>query len=108
MHKLVSGLVALFASLSLLLTFGASPATAVAGDAGYSRYVTTKEFRNVKRGMTLSKVNAIFDIKGKTSYQGYGFKSREYRTRSKWGFVFIDFERRHGAWVLMSKSAYWG
>ncbi len=96
-------------------------ASAVTGDAGYSRYVTHQEFRNVRKGMSMARVHQTFDIKGKqTAYFGgykcgtyYGFcpsQDRDYRTKSRWGSVTVTYAWKPSTrtWVLDSKYAFWG
>ncbi|MDQ4085608.1 MAG: hypothetical protein M3165_07275 [Actinomycetota bacterium] len=63
--------------------------------------------------MSIRRVHRIFDIRGRqTSYYDGEYipdsQSREYRTRSRWGSVNVDFERRRGTWRLSGKYAYWG
>lgn len=75
--------------------------------------VTQAEFRRISHGMTISRVHRIFDTSGKQTYFYDGTfipdsQGREYNTRSRWGYVSVDFEKRRGAWRVDSKSAYWG
>jgi hypothetical protein len=110
-----------FASLISVLALAAglffvSPTPAHADTRGY---VSKSEFRRVHKGMKIKRVHRIFDTRGRQTayYDGYkcGTKygwcpeqDREYRTRSKWGYVDIGFKRVRGAWRLSSKHAYWG
>jgi hypothetical protein len=79
-------------------------------------YVTKAEFRQVTRGMKITRVHRIFDVKGRQTiyspaYPSIGIaaeQTREYRTKSSWGFVDIDYKRKDGTWVVVRKSAYWG
>jgi hypothetical protein len=83
--------------------------TATPAEAGGSPCVTRTEFRNVSRGMTLARVVRIFDSRGRTTFQMSGYKQKEWNTcTSRYGFVFVDFERRNGAFRVDSKTAYWG
>ena len=46
-----------------------------------------------------------------SQYNGYYYDSQSRGARvcnSRWGFVFLSFEREGGAWRVSSKSAYWG
>lgn len=42
--------------------------------------------------MTNDRVHQIFDTRGRTVYQGYGYTDREYRTPNEYGFVFVSNE----------------
>jgi hypothetical protein len=81
-------------------------------------YVSKTEFRRVHKGMGIKRVHRIFDVRGKQTayYDGYkcgtrygwcAEQDREYRTRGKWGYVSIDYVRKHGRWVVTSKHALW-
>ena len=96
-------LIALATSIALL-----APVAVAAPASASEAYVTKAEFKQVKKGMPLAKVHRIFDTKGKQSFIGYGYQSREYKTASEYGFVMIDFKKRNGVWRLQSKSAFWG
>jgi hypothetical protein len=104
----------LLTSLSLAVglaapTVALTAITTTPADAGGSPCVTRTEFRNVSRGMTEARVIRIFDSRGRTTYQGYGYKSKEWNAcNSRYGFVVVDFERRSGAFRVMGKAAYWG
>ncbi len=101
------------ASLSLV----AAPAVSAA-----EAYVTKAEFHAVSKGMNKDRVHRIFDVAGKQTwfYSGSSYcswkdlwacpeQSREYRTKSKWGAVNVDYRRNpDGNWVVTSKYAYWG
>lgn len=85
------------------------------GVADTPNYVSKGEFKKVHKGMKMAHVHNIFDIKGKqTSYasgeRGWwpATQTREYRTKSKWGSVEIDYKKVKGAWRVDSKYAYWG
>jgi hypothetical protein len=114
-RKFVIALAALAASLSLV----AQATSASAAEP----YVTKKEFRKVTKGMRIDRVHAIFDVNGKQTWyysaidaqlcsQGKIWacaeQSREYRTRSRWDSVDVDFYKRNGVWRVESKYAYWG
>lgn len=81
-------------------------------------YVTKAEVEQVSKGMPLTKVHRIFDTKAtQTSYMsGYSSKclkvpatqSRDYKTKSKWGFVTVDYKKVKGTWKVDSKHAYLG
>ena len=57
--------------------------------------VSQKEFRQVKKRMTITKVHSIFDTKGKRDSitRGYGQKieMRSYNACTRYGFVSIMF-----------------
>lgn len=111
-------LVALATSFALL----APVAVASPAQAADNPYVTKWEFRKVRPGMTMARVRRIFDIPGKQTwfYSAIGRctradlwlcaeQSRDYRTRSRWGSVTIDYIRYPGGvWRVDTKSAYWG
>jgi hypothetical protein len=107
MKKLVTSLAltaTLAAPTAVLTALNASPA-----DAGGSACATRTEFRNVHRGMTEGRVTRIFDSRGRVSFQGSGYKSKEWNTcTSQYGFVWVDFERRNGAFRVTTKTAFWG
>lgn len=79
-------------------------------------YVTQAEFRQVTKGMRLKRVHLIFDISGKQTmyfpaYPSLGMpaeQTREYRVKSEWGSVDVDYKRKDGVWVVIRKTAYWG
>jgi hypothetical protein len=106
---------------ALILTLGLSIAAAPQASAAKAdRYVTKAEFRQAKKGMPMKRVHRIFDISGKQTIYldgfecgtSYGFcptQTREYRTKSKYGTVYVDFERKPGkGWVVTGKMAFWG
>lgn len=99
-----------FAAALVATAFIASGAVAVTAPpaAASKGTVTQPEFRKAKKGMTNDRVHQIFNTRGKTTFQGYGYMDREYKTRNRYGFVFVSYERRNGDWKLISKSAYWG
>lgn len=99
--------------------FVAAPAS-----ADTPTYVSKAEFQRISKGMTMRRVNSILDIAGKQTWYyheiDWGWcddgdliwcaeQSRDYRVRSRWGSVTIDFARSHDrGWVVTGKSAYWG
>jgi hypothetical protein len=84
-------------------------ATAPAASADTLGCVTRTEYSKISKGDTIRKVTRVFDTKGKQTYVGYGYQSRDYRVcGSRYGFVNIDYDRRNGLWYVDSKSAYWG
>lgn len=103
MKRIVSSLAA-----SAFLAVGVV-AGAPAASADTEGCVTKTEFSKISRGDTIRKVTRVFDTKGKQTYIGYGYQSRDYRVcGSRYGFVNIDYDRRNGLWYVESKSAYWG
>jgi hypothetical protein len=95
----------------------AAPAAVIAAPAQASEpYVTKAEFRQVSKGMTMARVHRIFDVSGTQSYYESAYpslgipaeQSREYRTKSSWGSVDIDYVRRDGVWYVKRKDAFWG
>jgi hypothetical protein len=117
MKKLLAAL--LIAAGMALPAVVASPA-----NADTPNYVSKVEFQRIAQGMKMSRVHAIFDVNGKQTwyYQqlDWGYcedgdlfwcaeQSRDYRVKSKWGSVTVDFARSHDrGWVVTGKSAYWG
>jgi hypothetical protein len=111
---------------ALLVAAGmAAPAVVAApANADTPTYVSKPEFQRISKGMTMSRVNSIADIKGKQTWfyheidwawceDGDLFwcaeQTRDYRVRSRWGSVTIDFARSHNrGWVVTGKSVYWG
>jgi hypothetical protein len=83
-------------------------------------YVTKAEFKQVRKGMPIKKVQKIFDIPGKQSLYFDGYQcgtsfgwcpeqTRDYRTKKKYGSVSVTFVKKPGrGWVLDSKMAFWG
>jgi Ni/Co efflux regulator RcnB len=113
MKKLILGLVAT-TIVAAPLALATTPAEAALGD---NHVITKTEFRAVKKGMSITRVNNIVDYQGSQSYYDGGYpgaygwpasQSREYRQAgSKYGSAYIDFERHNGVWKVDSKSAYW-
>lgn len=111
---------------ALLVAAGMAGPVVVAAPASADTptYVSQYEFRRVAKGMTMQRVNAIFDIKGQQTWYyheiDWGWchdgdlfwcaeQTRDYRTKSRWGSVSVDFARSHDrGWVVTGKSAYWG
>lgn len=101
-------------ALSLILTLGITSAglavTAPAASADTPGCVSRAEFRRVEKTMQIARVHRIFDTSGKQTSVGFGYQSREYKACSdpKYGFVYVDYQRRDGTWRVTSKYAYWG
>ena len=100
MKKLV---LALVCALALL-----APVSVAAPAQAAEAYVTKVEFKKVTKGMSITRVHKILDTKGKQSWVGFGYQSREYKTGSQFGFVMIDYKKRNGVWRLDAKTAFWG
>jgi hypothetical protein len=113
--SVIAAVAALVASLGMV-----SQATSA---SAAEHYVTKKEFHRVSKGMKMPRVHAIFDTRGKqvSFYSAIDAKlcskgkiwacaeqDREYRTKSRWGYVDIDYYKRNGIWRVGSRSAYWG
>jgi hypothetical protein len=104
------------AALTAVVLSGPTIALTATPAQAAESYVTKAEFRKVKRGMPVKRVHRIFDVDGKQTmyfpaYPSLGIpaeQSREYRVRSKWGYVSVDFKRKDGRWVMARKHAYWG
>lgn len=86
---------------SLAVGFAAPlPAAHAAGD----RCATKSEFRQVKIGMTKSKVKQVIGYAGKKFFDFDQYESREYRAcSSKSGFVWVSYEygkvtEKHATW----------
>ena len=97
------------ASVLALSALTLVPASAHADTPGC---VTRAEYRQVTKGMTKTRVDGIFDLKGHrevVSYSGgYGSEIRSYKTCSLYSVVSMAFEKRPGgAWRLAAKSAVW-
>lgn len=103
----------------VFVTFNAAPGRPhrLASKRMATLFVTKPEFRKVERGMRMQRVHHIFDVRGKQTYFDGGYagrygwppgQSREYRTKSTWGWVSLDFKKRNGVWRLTGKYAYWG
>lgn len=91
----------------------ATPALA----AGSPTFVSQGEFNQIRNGMAMKQVHRIFEVPGKqTSYDSgypgkYGWpatRSRDYRVKSKWGSVTVNYNKVNGTWKVTGKSAYWG
>ena len=77
-------------------------------------WVTGREYRAAKRGMTQRRVQAIFDTKGQITLQGgmHPGQSRHYRMKRNSGAarrcVAIDWGHWNGAWRIQGKSRPFG
>lgn len=114
----VKSLVVSLATALAVLSPGALSVPAHAAES----YVTKAEFKRAEIGMKKARVHKIFDIKGKQLYYSSASEwcsradlwacatqTREYRTKSKWGYVSIYYTQYpNGIWRLDSKHAYWG
>jgi hypothetical protein len=108
-----------FSSLSVLaVVLGATVVAPTAALADTPGYVSRTEFRHIHKGMGIARVHHIFDTAGKQTayYDGYrcgtrfGWcpeQDREYKIRSRWGYVSIDYVKRHGRWQVKSRHALW-
>lgn len=101
MHKIV-------VAFATVLTFLVGPVITASSANATEPWVTRTEYRKVVKGMRIARVHRIFDTNGTQYFHMSGYQSREYRTRSEYGFVYVDYRRRNGFWVVTSKSAYWG
>ena len=104
------------------LALAAPVVVAPPAQAADNPYVTKWEFRHAKKKMSMKRVHRIFDIKGRQTYfisgsQWCSFEdlwacpsqSRDYRTKSRWGTVTVDYIKYPGGvWRLDSKYAFWG
>lgn len=104
------------------LALAAPVVVAPPAQAADNPWVTKWEFRHVKKGMTKNRVQRIFDIRGRQTWfssssewcswqdlWACASQSRDYRTRSRWGSVTVDYIRNpNGIWRVDSKYAYWG
>ena len=115
MNRLTRILLATLTGLGLLFGLVAVGAPAAVA-AKPTPYVTKAEFKQVRRGMTMNKVHRIFDVTGKqTSYMsGYPGKwgwpatqSREYKAKSKFSYVSVDYKKVNGTWKVTGKTAFW-
>jgi hypothetical protein len=95
------------ASLALL---GVGAEVAMADTPGC---VTRTEFRNVEKGMRIGRVHDRFDTNGRQDYYwsatsySPAAQGRHYNACTRYGTVYVDYERRNGVWKVTSKSAYW-
>lgn len=81
------------------------------------RCVSKAEFRSVRDGWSISRVHNRFDIKGQQDWYTDGYddpdygwpdaQGRSYRACTRYGTVYVDYERIGGEWRVSSKSAYW-
>ena len=124
MRKIILGLLAVLALVGAVTTVSA-PAQAAGRQT-----VNRTEFAAIHKGMKMTRVHAIFADPGYTKYAGRqesyydeidadwcyegdtwacAEQDREYRVRSSWGYVDVDYYRdAYGTWRVASKHAYWG
>jgi hypothetical protein len=113
MRKTIFGLVAATA-VAVPLVATAAPANAGLGD---NRCITKAEFRNVTKGMSITRAHNIIDYPGTQSYFDSGYpgpygwpasQSRDYRQcGTSYGSAYIDYEKHSGVWKVDSKTAFW-
>ncbi len=64
--------------------------------------VTRAEYKSVHRHYSQLRVRHIFDTPGKLSYQSGSYKTREYNTCTKYGYVAVSY--RHGRVISKTGS----
>jgi len=124
MKKLIIGLLAALALAAVFIGVS-SPA-----EAAGRQTVNRTEFGAIHKGMKMTRVHAIFADPGHAAYRGVqesyydeidsdwcyegdtwacAEQDREYKVRSSWGYVDVDYYRdAYGTWRVSSKHAYWG
>ena len=70
--------------------------------------VTVREYRRVQDGMTLRRVDSIFDTFGRLESQGGGYMSREYNpcAGDRYSYVYVSYAYYNGAWRVYYKTIY--
>ncbi len=95
------------AAAAPLCALGLTAVVAVPASAASPSCVEKKEFRQVERGMSKARVANIFDIGGRQtsvySISGTRYESRSYRSCTRYGSVYIDFEDGR----VSSRMAFW-
>ncbi|WP_134741050.1 hypothetical protein [Nocardioides sp. 503] len=103
-------------STALASTAALAPAGSAAADGPSERAakgcVSKKEYRKLKKGMTIAKVRRVTGTNGKqvNKYPLPGGKfvvGRAYKACTKRGAVGISFTNQTGAYKLASKAAAW-
>jgi hypothetical protein len=104
--------------LAILAAMAAATSIGVVAPASADtpRCVSRAEFRAVKDGWSITRVYNRFDVTGSQDWYQAGDREydwpatqgRSYRACTRYGTVFVDFERYPGdVWRVTSKSAYW-
>ena len=82
------------------------PVTVVGAAQAAEACVTGSEFRAVKTGWKMKRVQRRFDSKGKNVYQGYGYQTREWKSCKAGELVLVYFEYHEDHWDVTSKSRF--
>lgn len=105
------------AAVVAVLTMAGLGLSAPPATADTPKCVSKREFKAVRDGWSIKRVHNKFDIKGTQDWFTDGYddpefgwpdeQGRRYRACTKFGTVYVDYERVKGVWRVNRKSAYW-